>query len=150
QSELVLLDGVELRTRTLRRFPRPYVFSRSAGGGMFGRPSDPSMRPHRPGPTRDILISPTGAVTTGPDLRHYDCFNHYLRLDGASTLYFLQGTPKSSHERKNLCELTPETQRAAARWPLGWGRYKRRHLKDCAGCVVGDAVVLACRLYPDP
>ncbi|MEO8553469.1 MAG: hypothetical protein ABI678_26025, partial [Kofleriaceae bacterium] len=39
-------------------------------------------------------------------LGHHDAFNHFIRLDGGDELYFLQGTPPTSHENKYLCALT--------------------------------------------
>jgi hypothetical protein len=39
--------------------------------------------------------------------------NHYLRIDGTDGLYFLRGTPPSSHATRNCAESTPT---AASRW----------------------------------
>jgi hypothetical protein len=53
----------------------------------------------------DRVIDADGQVVLARDLGHYDCFNHYLRLDGGDALYFLRGTPPTSHEGKVLCRV---------------------------------------------
>jgi hypothetical protein len=58
---------------------------------------------HRGRTRLDRVLDPSGNVVLETDLGHYDCFNHYVRLDGGEELYFLRGSPPSSHQAKRLC-----------------------------------------------
>ncbi|MBI5537994.1 MAG: hypothetical protein HY898_35050 [Deltaproteobacteria bacterium] len=51
----------------------------------------------------DRLLNSDGREELANDLGHFDCFNHSIRLDGGKGLYFLRGTPASSHQGKVLC-----------------------------------------------
>lgn len=149
RSELLLLDVTDLSVRSLRRFNAPFAFSLSRQGWLLGRHTRP-RRSAAPPPGKDVLLDPTGAVVRRLDLGHYDCFNHFLRIDGEGCLYFLQGAPPTSYEHQNLCELEPETGHWRTCWPLAAGELASRHLMECAGCAAGsDLIALACRLH-DP
>ncbi|MGM0554976.1 MAG: hypothetical protein ACQEVA_01220 [Myxococcota bacterium] len=96
----------------------------------------------------DHVIEEDGACTLEADLGHYDCFNHYLRIDGANALYFLRGTPPSSHKDKVLCRIESDgTVSELAAWDD-----RGRHLMNNAAVSVGpDLLVRAYRVYnPSP
>jgi hypothetical protein len=150
RSELVLLDTLDLSVRTVQHFDAAYAFSISRQGWLLGRDVRPTWEQGHLR-MRDILLDPTGAVVRQLDLGNYDVFNHYLRIDNADKLYFLQGKPRSSHENKRLCELEPESGAWRECWPLAAGSLRRRHLLDCAACLAGENLIaLAVRVYNAP
>ncbi len=83
-------------------FQKGAVISVDRNGNLLCRdPGDTGRRRERV----DQILLPNAKNAYSGDLGHYDCFNHYLRLDGGEALYFLRGTPKSSHENKQLCRV---------------------------------------------
>ncbi|MFN8515528.1 MAG: hypothetical protein U0841_23675 [Chloroflexia bacterium] len=100
-------------------------------------------------PTLDRIIASDLTVSGPLDLGGYDLFNHYLRIDGADHLYFLQGTPPRTHweekprrrasERKWVCRIEPDTGQVERLFPLEWDSERAGHLFGGAGCYVCDA-----------
>ena len=133
------------------RFEGNYTFSSASDGALVGR-----LDRHRAGRAKaDVILSSASAEPRRVDLGHYDCFNHFLGIDGAPDLFILQGTPPSSHENKRLCRVQADgTVRTL--WPLlPTDRGHASHAMECLGCHVedalGPAVILAGRHYdPDP
>lgn len=80
------------------------------------------------------------------DLGHYDCFNHFVRLDGGDGLYLLQGTPPSSHKRKRLCRVSPE---GAVEPVLHWDD-EGPHLMSCSACWATDGSLIRAFHVYDP
>ena len=95
---------------------------------------------------RDAVIDSSGRVLLSRDLGHYDCFNHHLRIDGAGDLYFLRGTPASSHESKVLCRIdSTGSVKECLRWDT-----EEQHLMCGTACLLSDGtLVRAYRVY-DP
>lgn len=92
-----------------------------------------------------VLTSDFREVFAG-DLGHYDCFNHFVRLDGGDGLYFLQGTPPKSHEQKRLCRFNRDGTSASV---LPWDSAEL-HLNDSSACWgPRGSIVRAFRVY-DP
>lgn len=99
----------------------------------------------------DILLDPALAREQRLDVGHYDCFNHYIGINGAPCLFALQGTPPGSHEGKYLCIVHPDG-RIERLWPvLKPDRTPASHAMECRGAYVDDAlgagVVIAGKHY---
>lgn len=132
----------------LGAFDGSYDFS-STRGHLLGR-----LDRHRAaGAKNDLLIDLATGGVRAVDLGHYDCFNHYIGVDGAPDLYCLQGAPPSSHEHKWMCRVRPDGE-VKRLWPLlrADGAHAS-HAMECRGCYVEDDVgagmVVAGRHY-DP
>ncbi len=145
-SRLYVLNGEDLIAA--RDYPGQYTFSAAADGRLLGRQD-------RMGPTRprafDVLLDATLETERRLDIGHYDCFNHYIGINGAPDLFCLQGTPPSSHEGKHLCIVHPDG-RIERLWPLlpPDGTHAS-HAMECRGAYVDDAqgpgVVIAGKHY---
>jgi WD40 repeat protein len=83
-------------------FKHAMVFSVDQNGQLLCRDSD---NPSNKRPRQDMWLDANLKKIQSKDIGYYDCFNHYLRLDQGEGLYFLQGTPASSHQKKKLCRL---------------------------------------------
>lgn len=160
-STLHRFDGETLSQ--VMQVERPVLFSVDRFGNFLCR--DTGDR--RPGGQRDRSGGGRGDEVRGPDfqvrwrrdLGHYDCFNHHLRLDGGDALYFLRGTPPSSHEHKWLCaaqvtgeatvgETGGETGAAGdVREVFTWDSAER-HLMGSTACLLPDGgLARAYRIY---
>ncbi len=132
-------DGLE----KLVAFERAVVVSVDLAGHLLCRdPGDPMGEAAR----RDRLMTRDLKEVLATDLGHYDCFNHYLRLDGGDGLYFLCGTPRSSHRRKRLCRLDPAgAVTEMMRWDDQGG-----HLMNGVGCLAPDGTLIRGYRVYDP
>jgi hypothetical protein len=106
--------------------------------------------------TKDVLLDLAGSGEAKTiDLGQYDCFNHYIGIDGAPYLFFLQGAPQTSHKDKRLCVVEP-TGDVRPLWPLLVADgTNASHAMECCGCFVGDGagegVIVSGRHYdPSP
>lgn len=136
-------DGLDL----VAAYEGEFTFSASSEGMLLGR-MNRYPRPQRP---LDLLRDLRRGDERRLDLGHYDCFNHYLRIDGAPCLFALQGTPASSHEHKHLCVVDADG-RVRRLWPVLKADGKpASHAMELCGCYLDDAqgaaVVLAGRHY---
>lgn len=95
---------------------RGYTFSVAGNGAVLGR-RNRHVRKEGESAALDVLLRPDLEGMTWHDLGHYDVFNHYIRVDGAPKLFFVQGTPPSSHQKKYLCTVT-EGGGIERLWPL--------------------------------
>ena len=125
-----------------------YTFSASADGRVLGRRDRIDTRRRAAG---DVLLDPTLTDARRLDLGHYDCFNHYLGINGAPDLFTLQGTPPGSHEGKHLCRVHADG-RLERLWPLlKPDGTPASHAMECRGAYVDDAlgagVVIAGKHY---
>lgn len=112
-----------------------YTFSASSPGVLLGRRNRVPAAKN----ARDLLRDLNSGAEQRIDLGHYDCFNHYLRISGAPSLFCVQGTPASSHEAKRLCIVMPDGQ-AKSLWPVLKANDKPdSHAMELAGCHVEDA-----------
>ena len=84
----------------LHTFDRTVVLSVDRSGTLLCR--DPGQF-QSPQTRMDRVLTRDLQEIVTCDLGHYDCFNHYIRLDDGEGLYFLRGTPPSSHQKKTLC-----------------------------------------------
>jgi hypothetical protein len=124
-------------------FEHGVLFSVDRMGRFLSRDTgDPARKRAR----RDQLLDSTGRELLTRDLGHYDCFNHYLRIDGAAHLYFLRGTPSTSHEAKVLsCIDGSGVLRECFPWDS-----EARHLMCSSACLLStDTLVRGYRVY-DP
>jgi len=136
-------DGLDL----VQAYDGELTFSASSDGILLGRMNrrPPAQR------ARDLLRDLHSGGELRADLGHYDCFNHYLRIDGAPYLFALQGTPANSHENKHLC-IVHADGRVRRLWPVLKADGKpASHAMELSGCYLDDAqgagVVLAGRHY---
>ncbi len=139
-SALHRFDG-ELLVEALR-LERPTLFSIDGAGNLLCR----DVRSRGDEPRCDEVRAADGAVVWSGDLGHYDCFNHYVRVDGGDALYFLRGTPADSHEHKALCAVTAPSP-ASVREVLPWDSADR-HLMNGVACLLPDGgLVRAYRVH---
>ncbi len=125
-----------------------YTFSIASDGRLLGRQD-------RMGPTRprahDVQLDASLATQQRLDVGHYDCFNHYIGINGAPHLFAVQGTPPSSHEGKHLCIVHADGS-IERLWPLLQpdGTHAS-HAMECRGAYVDDeqgpGVVIAGKHY---
>lgn len=123
--------------RLTRAYDGDFTFSATGQGQILGRQN---RFPVADTGARDVLLDLAAGIEHRPDLGHYDCFNHYIRIRHAPCLFLLQGTPASSHERKTLCVVQPD---GAVRrlWPvLKASRDPASHAMELCGAYVDDAL----------
>jgi hypothetical protein len=143
-SQLMVLKNGELNNVASLDFA--YTFSRSRDGLLLGRHNRVSLKV-----ANDVLVDPATGKTLRLDLGHYDLFNHYARIDGAPLLFFVQGTPPYSSERKQLCSV--DSSGAVRRfWPLleDHGDQASHALECCFEFVadnLGEGLVVAGKHY---
>lgn len=101
---------------------------------------------HRETPRQDKILSGDLAELWTGKLGHYDCFNHYLRLDGGDGLFFLRGTPPDSHKRKRLCVLSPDGSRRAL---MDWDG-RDNHLMNSSACWASGGTLVRAFIVYDP
>ncbi|MGV2866777.1 hypothetical protein [Achromobacter sp. AGC39] len=120
-----------------RAYDGEFTFSATPQGRILGRQNRVTAAP---GQARDVLLDLATGVEHRPDLGHYDCFNHYLRIRHAPCLFLLQGTPASSHERKTLCVVQPDGP-VRRLWPvLKTSNDAASHAMELCGAYVDDAL----------
>lgn len=122
--------------RKIREYDGEYTFSASRQGVLLGR-RDRSLCGGQP--VLDCLLDLRTGAEQRVALGHYDCFNHYIGINGAPWPFLLQGTPASSHERKHLCLIEADGQLRRL-WPLlkPDGTPASHAMENC-GCYVEDA-----------
>lgn len=135
-SSLFALHGEELRL--LRRLDQVYSLSVNQGGRLLARSCRPANGP-------DLVLNERGETIAELQLGHYDCFNHYLRLDGSNRFYFLRGTPPGSHLGKRVC-VVAEGNVISEVGP--WDPVEGGHFMEGCGCLVApDTLVRGFRVY---
>ena len=102
--------------------------------------------PHPPWAT-EYHVPAAGLIASKPlDLGHYDLFNHYMRIDGARHLYFVQGTPPASLEGRWVCRIDPHSLQVERLFPLDWEPRVGTHMSINSGVYLcdgsGDALIL--------
>lgn len=138
---------MEIRDGALQawqRFEHTPLMSIDQAGRVLCRDTRRDLpRRSRPG---DRIVDPSGLVTA-LDAGHYDCFNHHLRIDAAEDLYFLRGTPASSHEHKRLCRID---QQGKVHEMFDWDGKAGGHLMDTQACRLaqGGWVRVCMRYHP--
>lgn len=126
-------NGLEL----VQTYDDEYTFCASTDGRLLGRRNRLRSPNSKAG---DVLLDPSDNSVQPMDAGHYDCFNHYIGINGAPHLFALQGTPASSHEHKYLCIVQPDgtLQRL---WPLlKQDGTRASHAMECRGAYVADAL----------
>jgi hypothetical protein len=123
-----LLEVVEGSLREWRSFDQVPLMSVDRAGRLLCR----NTRTARPGSPRgkDEVVEASGQGAA-LNLGDYDCFNHHLRIDGADALYFLRGTPASSHEHKVLCRMDAC---GGVQTVFSWDGRHGGHLMDSQAC----------------
>lgn len=76
----------------LRGFDRAYLFSIDIDGRLLARDTTREARGRA-----DRIPGPDGGDVWVGVLGHFDCFNHSIRVDHARGLFFLRGSPSTSH-----------------------------------------------------
>jgi hypothetical protein len=114
-----------------------YAFSRAQSGSVLGR-CDRSFQTERESAEADVILSSDLREMTKHDFGHYDVFNHYIRVDAAPYLFFVQGTPPTSHGAKYLCTVTT-SGRVERLWPLLRDTGDQAsHAMECCFCYIHD------------
>lgn len=134
-TKISKLNGDELIG--VAAFEGGYTFSISHDGVLLGRCD--RLKP-RDGPKKDLIVTREGKKAKSFDLGHYDVFNHFLRVDGAPSLFFVQGTPPKSHEHKFVCTVD---HRGSVRrlWPILEDRGDHAsHAMECNYAYIRDAL----------
>ncbi|MHB9106325.1 MAG: hypothetical protein ACYDCO_04650 [Armatimonadota bacterium] len=138
--------GISGEVKTCREFNVPFTFSWNTDDHCLARNSETSE--NRQGETT-FLINPDGK-TIPLAIGHYDCFNHYIRLDDGRSLYFLQGTPPESHKGKYLCCLDPVHATWSRLWPVDMRPSADFHAMQLDGCLVQNGRVALAWIDYDP
>lgn len=112
-----------------------FTFSASSQGVLLGRRNRIPTSKN----ARDLLRDLNSGAERRVDLGHYDCFNHYIRINDAPSLFCVQGTPASSHEAKRLCMVAADGK-VRPLWPVLKANGKPdSHAMELCGCYVEDA-----------
>ena len=140
-SELYRL-GAE-GARRVRTFDRVHLLSIDAGGRMLARDTTLDAE-HR----TDRVLHPDGTDALVRDLGRFDAFNHSVRVDHRSELWFLRGTPPASHQAKTLCVVEAD---GTVRTALAWDEGTSHRMEACATATGDGALVTGYRLHhPHP
>ena len=150
RAKLLRYDGFGLDE--FAEFDGRYAFSVSQDGWCIGRRDRSFDRDRR---EMDIIGNLNTGAWSEHNLGHYDVFNHFLRVDDCPHLFFVQGTPATSHERKYLCRVS--THGSVERlWALlrNSGSHAS-HAMECAFGYVADSageglIVSGKHYHPDP
>lgn len=141
RSTLLELRDAELVQ--VASFDHAVLFSVDRAGRFLCRDTGDLMRTRE---RRDAVIDSDGGVLLSQDLGYYDCFNHHLRIDGADDLYFLRGTPASSHESKVLCRIdTNGCIKKCFRWDT-----EAQHLMYGSACLLSTGILVRAYRTHDP
>ena len=132
-------------------FEGSYNFVSSMDGRVLGRLDRSLVRDGKSDVMVDIKTGDVRLVSLG----HYDCFNHFLGIDGAPDLFILQGTPKTQHEKKRLCRVRADGSVETLWYLLPPDGSHESHAMECLGCYIDDelgpGVVVSGRHYdPNP
>lgn len=155
-STLLRLDNARVCEEA--SFPGAHTFSRAADGRMLGRRD--RVKVLKAG-VNDRHLS--GGAWHDIDLGRYDVFNHYLRVDDAPHLFFVQDDRPSSdfagsiasHPRKWLCVLAPDGSTVRLWQLLRDDGTAASHPMECTFAYVkddtGESMVVAGKHYdPNP
>lgn len=135
---------LELRDSELVRvagFDHGVLFSMNRAGRFLCRDTGDAK-----GQRQDAAIDPDGQVLPLGNLGHYDCFNHYLRIDGVDHLYFLRGTPASSYQSKVLCRIESSGFVKECMW---WDS-NEQHLMSGNACLLPSGTLARSYRVHDP
>lgn len=113
-----------------REFDRAYSFSIDRSDRILAR--DTGEFWNREMPRKDLVLSSTGEPLFEGDLGSFDCLNHAIRIDGGESLYFLCGSPPSSHERKQLKSFDLQLKTHSI---LEWDGSLEKHLLQNSACL---------------
>ncbi len=75
---------------------------------------------------------------------HYDLFNHYLRIDNSSLLYFLVGSPKNQHQNKCLFSINPVTLKTQKVFQI---EEQPSHYNNLSGIKSEDKIIMSGSIY---
>lgn len=128
-----------------------YSFVASMDGKVLGR----FDRSRRGDARKDVIIDINSGNARFVDLGNYDCFNHFIGIDGAPDLFILQGTPETQHLRKRLCRVRPDGSVETLWYVLPPDDTHANHAMECLGHYVhdelGPSVIVSGRHYdPNP
>ncbi len=132
-AQLHIIQGETLVE--LGSYPGSYSFTASLNGTVLGR-----LDRNRPDTgQKDIVIDVATGIGTPINLGHYDCFNHFVGIDGAPDHYFLQANPPKGYQRKGLFRLDADMN-SHRLWPvLPDDGTNASHAMECCGCYLEDA-----------
>ncbi|MGD1865175.1 MAG: hypothetical protein ACFB0D_11525 [Phormidesmis sp.] len=118
----VLYRLIDQQLEPVNAFKQTLVFSIDEQGHLLGRNAAGKT-------STDIWLEANCQEQGHADLGHFDCFNHSLMLEGGEALYFLQGTPPTSHEQKQLCRLHLD---GSVKPVMLWDTGSRHHMQNIA------------------
>jgi WD40 repeat protein len=149
QSRLFKVSGGTLVD--IATFEGSYSFVASMDGNVLGR----FDRSHRGGAGEDVILDANSGDARHVDLGHYDCFNHFIGIDGAPDLFILQGTPETQHLRKRLCRVRPDESVETLWYVLPPDDTHANHAMECLGHYIDDelgpSLIISGRHYdPNP
>ncbi len=139
-STLFLLRGNKLAV--FREFDHGCSFSTDATGNILARATADHIRHERI--RTDRVLDPHGLTITERNLGDYDCFNHCLRLNSGRALYFLQGTPPTSHQNKKLCSID---ENGSIQEILTWDEGESHMMSCVADFISNHELIRACEIY---
>jgi hypothetical protein len=131
--------------REIQRFTGCLVFSRTADGSFLGRGTTPGGQ-SRPA---DVIVTRDGYVSRSLELGGYDCFNHYLRVDGGAQFLYLAGERSAEHTSKRLMTVSSDGNKVQRLWM--WDRADTHRMESTACIEADERIVAGYRLYrPQP
>ena len=125
RSQSHLYRVTDTRVERLVELDSPFLFSQDSSGRILAR-----QLKSRKETKRDLILGPDVTERWSRRLGEYDCFNHYVRIDGADSLYFLRGEQPEEHRGKELVRIgQDDTVEEVLLWDGG-----ERHLMTGAAC----------------
>ncbi|GLC28925.1 hypothetical protein [Clostridium omnivorum] len=147
------IHEVEIESRKLtKRVSKDYPLSLSLSSeGYFLARNCDCMRSKKKSVASDFILDNNLNQIESYYFGYYDFINNYIQINGKPELFFIQGTPKESHENQWVCTINPITKIIRRLFPLEWNEKRNYHLFSDGGCYcedeLGEALVLATRIY---
>jgi hypothetical protein len=157
------VERIDLRSwerTTITALDNPVVLSISAASAVLARDAEREWH-RRDEQTHDRVIAPDLTLSPLLDLGGFSAPSHYLRIDGAPHLYFLQGTPPRTDwsrrwearavNDKWVCRLDPRIRQIERLFPLEWDQARGAHLLGVCGTYIrdkqGEALILSAHVH---
>jgi hypothetical protein len=156
-ARVTRIDLHTLDHSTIELESTPTILSRAASGHLLARGLRNASAGRRGARIGDMIISPAGEITHLRSLGAYDSINNYLRIDGASHLYYIPTVPfvvlrqRRKREMPKVCRIDPLSHEVERLFPLEWNNDRGAHLFNRSATYVsdesGEALIMSCEVY---